>query len=367
MKKVFLENLPTGGKYLPKHGINWKESVGYKVPFIYDDIKGEIEIIDYSKHLGKNKLSIKFNSIPFLIGTGDFLKCGLGIMLNKKSYKYKYNIGDVFANSHTGKLEILEKIRIRNIRGYKYKCLICGNEDKILEARLSTGQGCNACSGRKVKIGINDMWTTNSRLAELLLNPQDGYNHPQSSHAYVDWKCPNCGEIIKNKKINSMFYSGLSCPKCSDGKSYPNKFIYNALTQINIISRTEKSFDWSKNIKNNNIKLCGNKIYDFYIPSLNGIIEANGGQHYGVGGWHRTSKGKKIIEEQQNDKIKEQLAIENNIEHYVVIDCRESKLEFIRDSILKSELSKLYDLSTIDWLECHRYACSSLVKITCDL
>ena len=46
MKKVFLDNLPIKkgkGRY-----IDWKNSVGYKVDFVYEDIKGELKIIDYN-------------------------------------------------------------------------------------------------------------------------------------------------------------------------------------------------------------------------------------------------------------------------------------------------------------------------------
>ena len=38
MREVFLDELPKRGKY-----INWKESIGCKVKFIYDDIEDEEE------------------------------------------------------------------------------------------------------------------------------------------------------------------------------------------------------------------------------------------------------------------------------------------------------------------------------------
>ena len=46
MRKVFLDELPRkGGK---SDRIDWKKSVGCKIPFIYDDIQGEMEIINYN-------------------------------------------------------------------------------------------------------------------------------------------------------------------------------------------------------------------------------------------------------------------------------------------------------------------------------
>jgi len=49
------------------------------------------------------------------------------------------------------------------------------------------------------------------------------------------------------------------------------------------------------------------------------------------------------------------------------IDCRESDLEFIKGNILSSELYNLFDLSNINWLKCHAWACTSFVKIACEL
>ena len=45
MKKIFVDNLPK----TIQGNINWKDSVGKLVHFIYDDIEGDIEIIQYIK------------------------------------------------------------------------------------------------------------------------------------------------------------------------------------------------------------------------------------------------------------------------------------------------------------------------------
>lgn len=42
-------------------------------------------------------------------------------------------------------------------------------------------------------------------------------------------------------------------------------------------------------------------------------------------------------------------------------------MEYIKNNVLNSKLVEMFDLSSIDWLKCHEFACSSLVKITCDL
>ena len=46
---IDLSDLPRWESGKNKGKINWKESVGYKCKFKYDDIEGEIEIVDYDK------------------------------------------------------------------------------------------------------------------------------------------------------------------------------------------------------------------------------------------------------------------------------------------------------------------------------
>lgn len=92
------------------------------------------------------------------------------------------------------------------------------------------------------------------------------------------------------------------------------------------------------------------------------IIETHGIQHYEENkNWTMS-----LEEVQENDKIKEQLAKDNGIEHYIVIDCRYSELEWIKNNILNSELNKLFDLSNINWLKCEEFALKNIVKEVCE-
>ena len=50
MKKMFLDELPKKEGFGANKGkmlIDWRNSVGHKVPFVYYEIEGEIEIIEY--------------------------------------------------------------------------------------------------------------------------------------------------------------------------------------------------------------------------------------------------------------------------------------------------------------------------------
>ncbi len=215
--------------------------------------------------------------------------------------------------------------------------------------------GCPICSNNQILIGFNDMWTINPELAKKLADPEGGYKYTQSSGQKVDWKCPRCGNIIKNKVINKIYKRGLFCSKCSDGIGYPEKFIYNLIEQLKESFEYQKSnFNWSKG-----------KRYDFYLTKLDTIIETHGRQHYEE--LNRGIYNNKLKEIQENDKLKYDLAQTNNINNYIIIDCRYSELEYIKYNILNSRLAELYDLSNIDWLKCHELACNSFVKIVCDL
>jgi len=252
------------------------------------------------------------------------------------------------------------------------KCLKCNGEWSPIAHSLIENSGCPYCcpAPRKILIGFNDMWTTNPNLARLLLNPEDGYNYTQHSEVKVDWKCNCCGNIIENKRISDYCSRGLSCPKCSDGIKYPNKFGFTFLEQIKNLNNikdfeTEKTFDWLMYKFKGKLR---NGRLDFYF-------ELNG-KEYGIemdGGWHKKDNnlsGQTNEESLYIDNEKDRLCMEHGIE-VIRIDCDKSELVWIKDSIINSKqnLPNLLNFveDDIDWLKCHEFACGSLVKSVCDL
>lgn len=253
-------------------------------------------------------------------------------------------------------LEILKKNKIKFIpleeyRGMnaKIKWLCCKNPRHIFDAPpteiIHGNKGCPYCSRRRVFVGETDLWTTHPEIAKMLKNHNDGFAFSSGSGKKVDWICPCCGYIIRNKSIEKIVKRGLSCPICSDGISYPEKFVADILNQLKVDFKRYKTFEWSNG-----------RIYDFYIPTLNLIIETHGIQHYAECKFSNNKSNRSLIDEQQNDKYKEQMAISNGILYYVVLDCRESTKNFIKTSILNSEMSQIFNLSTIDWERCDNKA-----------
>ena len=230
----------------------------------------------------------------------------------------------------------------------------CGHTwDARIADRTIKNSGCPYCNNKKVLIGFNDMWTTNPELASLLNDSNDGYKHTQKSGKRVTWKCDCCGEIIKDKRISKTYYLGISCPKCSDGKPYPEKFMYNALKSCNAEFEWEKIFEWSHG-----------KRYDFYLPYCKMIIEVHGKQHYNCG--FEKAGGKNLKEVQENDKYKYELAMQNGIEYYIVIDAQESKMDYIKNSITKSKLRNFMNVDGISWNSVHENSLKSLVIEVCE-
>lgn len=270
-----------------------------------------------------------------------------------KPFIYKTN--DVITTKHNDKLLILKCIRKKFSRnanykkGYIYKCLTCNHIGDISEVNLKNGCGCEVCHGNMVEIGINDLWTTHPEIAKLLLNKRDGYVYSHGSSVLLPFVCQECGNI-KHDTIDNINRRGLICPRCSDGISYPNKIMYSVLQMLNIDFENEKQFSWSKNKKYR---------YDFYIKNLNMIIEMHGKQHYKTtGGWAQSEKIK------SNDKMKHDLAMENGMSHYIIVDAQESNIEYIRHSIEK-ELKNYFNFKNIDWTQCDKYATISTIKKVC--
>lgn len=213
------------------------------------------------------------------------------------------------------------------------------------------GSGCPYCSGNSVLIGFNDLWTTRPDVARMLENPEYGYKHSKGSNASVAFVCPQCGNVAE-KPIIDVCNQGLGCQICSDGISYPNKFIRQVLTQLKIDFIPEYNPDWAKPRRYDcYFEYCGNKY----------IVEMDGRQHF------YNAFSQEVLEEtKSNDEFKTSLATQNGID-VIRIDCIKSDCDYIKDNILSSKLNNILDFSNINWDLCDKSARKSLVKEVCEL
>jgi hypothetical protein len=243
-----------------------------------------------------------------------------------------------------------------------WNCQRCKSEYQMKVKDRTNKYECNCpyCSGRRVN-HTNCLWATHPDVAKLLKDKNRGFKITAGRLIKEEFICSDCGNL-ELKPINNVVRNGFRCSKCSDGVSYPEKVIYNLLQQSNTKFEKEKVFDWSKGKKRTR---KGEKRYDFFIEKLNCIIEVHGEQHYT--GSFEALDGRSLESEKENDRFKERLAKENGIENYIILDCRKSELEYIKENVLSSDIVKLINLSMINWEECHKNACNSIVKVVCDL
>ena len=244
------------------------------------------------------------------------------------------------------------------------------------EDHLTNGHGCPVCTNRVVRAGYNDIATTNPEMAKLFYNKEDAFKYIEHSDSYANFQCPRCGNIIYTR-IPDVARRGLSCKKCGDGISYPNKFVYNFMEQVVSFCKLnniqcdftpEKTFSWSLNYEHKNKKLDGKKIYDIFISTHNIIIENHGVYHY-VEGFNGLKSARSLEEVQENDKIKYDLAMNNGIQedNYIVLNCCRSDKYHIKNSIMSSNLPIIFGFSEddIDWDRCDQFATSSRVYEAC--
>lgn len=363
MKTVFLENLPKK-TYKGRECIDWLESKGYRIHFINEDIEGELFIKDTQKYKNCVKLLLVYKGKEKWYSSGHVKKCGIGNLIGTYNYDYRYEIGSVFKDEKRNITIIDKKIEKDNgnisRKYYKYHCNVCTAELWMEEGNIKRGSNCACCSrssNKTVIKGINDIATTNPELIKYFVNIEDAYTHTYSSNKKVLLKCPDCG-FKKEMIIANLYKQGFGCIICGDGISYPEKVMGNILKELKV--------DFKTQLSKSTFKWCKNYRYDFYFEYNNEkyIVETHGNQHYEIcsGNW------KELKDILQNDKDKCNLAINNEIkkENYIVIDCRKSDLNFVKQNILNSKLKEIFDLNNVDWIKIGKQSEKSLVKEVCD-
>ena len=221
----------------------------------------------------------------------------------------------------------------------------CGTIFPIIPTNSFRRKQCNCpkCFPNKYNYAIpyiNDIYSTNKELYNLLLNKDDGHKYKENSNKKTWFVCPYCGEKILSN-IQQVNKRGLSCHRCGDGIPYPEKLMNNILRELNVDFNYQFSPEWAKPY-----------IYDFEFKLNNKkyIIEIDGGIGHGNSDFG-------IKNRKETDQIKDKLAIKNGY-NMIRIDANykleNKKLEYIKNNIRKSELSKLFDLNNIDYVKCHK-------------
>ncbi|MBI6006854.1 hypothetical protein H8J86_13005 [Clostridium perfringens] len=297
-----------------------------------------------------NKCGYEWEIKPYhLLNRDRCPKCAGNI--KKTTEEFKKEIYELYGNEY----EILGEYKGANIKILvRHNCKECNyHEWETKPNDLLRNHKCPVCARQRAILGINTIWDTDRWMCDLGVSEEDAKKYSRGSDKKISVRCPYCDKR-KEIKINQIHNNkSISC-SCGDGKSYPEKFVINLLEQLDTYFETEYSPNW-----------IDNKRYDFYIKDNVCIIETHGEQHYKQ--TSRKGKGVRTLEEEQaNDKYKRDVALQNGIKHYIELDCKESKLEYIKNSILSSELNDLFDLSKVNWTNCAEFANKNIVKEVCD-
>lgn len=164
------------------------------------------------------------------------------------------------------------------------------------------------------------------------------------SREWFKIKCTNCG-MIKLHRIDHLLSRDIrECSDCTSRlkqlkqinakRSYPERIFSAVLDNLNIKYIQDRATDFSEG-----------KRYDFMftLNNINYIAEIHGIQHYEES--RSMPRFKLTLDEQiKTDKWKKELAIKYGY-HYIEINAKYSKFDYIKNSIIKSELPT----NNVDW------------------
>lgn len=235
----------------------------------------------------------------------------------------------------------------------KCECIKHGHIFYKDSQNLKRAKDCPVCVENEWACRMNKnlpcVYDTHPDIAKCLKNQNEGYQYSHGSGKEFIFICPVCGSEIKTT-MNYATTNGLSCKVCGDGKSYPNKLMYNMLTQLNIDFISEYHDDWTDG-----------KFYDFYfcIDDRIYIVEMDGSFHY-------DEIYNSLEMQKKTDNYKDSLASEKGI-NLIRIDCNYTSIykrfEYIKNNIINSPLSNIFDLSEVDFRKCDIYANMPIIKI----
>lgn len=245
-------------------------------------------------------------------------------------------------------------------RDLTFTCNTCGYEFISDQYKILKRRHCPKCleEGIRTRYGLSEtIYYTDRGMYNWLLDKNDAKLYTKHSSRKVSWKCPNCNAIF-DRVICKVAERGLSCPKCGVSYSFPNRIVYSLLYYLNVDFDSERVFSWSKFEGSSCFK------YDFYIDSRSTIIEVMGNQHYPFAGKFFDLTYEEIHE---NDVRKENLAKENKIKNYIIIDAKISSMEYIKSSILNNnDFCELFNVHDLDWAKIFDKSFDTFTKDVCD-
>lgn len=279
MRKVFLDNLPHTWR-----GVDWINSIGYKIKFVYDDVSGEFEISNYNK----TRLKIKYQTKIFYVLTSCLTGCKISKILGLYDNGYKYQVGEIVNN-----LKIIEQTKIPHQnkspdKAYKYQCINDNHIGVIRESNLKIGRGCPICSHsfkmpekimyyllQQLKIVFDYQYTPDwikprrydfyIPSKQIIIEMDGGYGHGHRNTKHLTKEESKSIDQYKDKIADEHNIHVIRI-NCDYGNARENSFTY---IKNNILHSEFSKFynlsiiDWNK-INNNVHKSIVKKVCSYY-------------------------------------------------------------------------------------------------------
>ena len=334
-------------------GIDWKNNIGNTFSVIYEYEKYTFTVVGYD--FNKGYVTLEYNGeIRPPISISNLKKCAIGKLVKKITNEFKIEVGQTIKDEKRDFIILDRKseLKERNVGGdyncktYTVKCLKCNQiftmeESKLLYKRKT---GCPYCCTpiKRIKLGVNTIWDTDRWMCDLGLSEQDAKSNTIGTDKKVEVHCPFCGKC-RMVSINQIYTSKTISCSCNGRTSYPERLMEEILIQINLDYIREYSPVYLHRMENGKIS---RKRSDFYIPSLNIVIEMDGGINHKNG--KTWENGENLDYFLQVDSWKDEQHKINNVTP-IRIDCSESSVDFIKNSFNNTILKDLEEFSKINW------------------
>ncbi|MCM3387338.1 zinc-ribbon domain-containing protein [Ureibacillus chungkukjangi] len=255
----------------------------------------------------------------------------------------KYNFKEKVKNIHGDSLIPIEEYKNSRDK-IKLICKVHGAVE-MLSSNVLRAKGCIECSVEERRIGLDNFI---NRIYELY---QDEYTIIGNNYVNVETGIRTRHNICNHEwdcRPHDLLSGNGICPKCRKSKS--EKKILALLHDNTVKVSIEKTFE-----------NCRKKLklpFDFYLDDYL-LVEYDGEQHFKPYFKGKETK-KKLLETQENDKIKNQYCIDNNIPLIRIPYWEQKNIEYILDNVLYHfNIKKLDDENTYDQEIVKRYLVDS--------
>ena len=273
-----------------------------------------------------------------------------------------YEIGqEVHNKNFHGK--ILDIVQGKYSKMYVYECLICHCKDSKGITQVHNGIGCSVCAKRKIVKGVNDIATTDPWMVGYFQDINDAYTHASNSGKKLPVKCKYCGRNRDSPMSPNSIYMlhGISCP-CRDKISFPNKVIFAVMEQLKEkgeIIDFKRELPITDGIKNYSVDMA---FYDKNLCQYFVEMDSKFGHGYEVTG---DVVKKDIFESLSIDYAKDKFADKYDA-RMIRIPIHKNEKEYVINQFEQSELSRVVNLTLIDWDKVFMFAYDNIIKEVCD-